>query len=131
MVNEIDIARTSSHSSSGAKSSSKDHAATPGIEELHNVEKNLKNDFLDHRINDPNMETEKIDAVERVIEQGDYKAEAQIEEELEEDSPYPEVRAAVSNIDDPTMPVMTFRAWTLGLLFTIVIPGVNQLLSYR
>ncbi|TKY88670.1 hypothetical protein EX895_002301 [Sporisorium graminicola] len=131
MVNDIDVVRSSSHGSSAAKDSSKEELAKPGAEEIHNVEKHLQADFLDHRINDPNMETEKIDAVERVIEQGDYKAEAQIEEDLEEDSPYPEVRAAVSNVDDPSMPVMTFRTWVLGLLFTIVIPGVNQLLSYR
>lgn len=29
--------------------------------------------------------------------------------DLEDDSPYPEVRAAVSNVDDPSMPVGTFR----------------------
>lgn len=131
MVNDIDVVRSSSHGSSAAKDSSKEELAKPGAEEIHNVEKHLQTDFLDHRINDPNMETEKIDAIERVIEQGDYKAEAQIEEDLEEDSPYPEVRAAVSNVDDPSMPVMTFRTWVLGMLFTIVIPGVNQLLSYR
>ncbi|KAJ1022373.1 hypothetical protein NDA13_005282 [Ustilago tritici] len=131
MVNDIVIARTSSHGSSEQKDSSKEDLGSPGITQLDNVEKNLKTDFLDHRINDPNMATEKIDAVEHVIEQGDYKAEAQIEDDLEEDSPYPEVRAAVSNVDDPSMPVMTFRTWVLGMLFTIVIPGVNQLLSYR
>ncbi|SOV01556.1 oligopeptide transporter 6 (opt6) [Ustilago sp. UG-2017a] len=131
MVNDIDIARTLSHGSSEQKDSSKEDLGSPGITQLDNVEKNLKTDFLDHRINDPNMATEKIDAVEHVIEQGDYKAEAQIEDDLEEDSPYPEVRAAVSNVDDPSMPVMTFRTWLLGMLFTIVIPGVNQLLSYR
>ena len=27
----------------------------------------------------------------------------------EEDSPYPEVRASVSNVDDPEMPTLTFR----------------------
>lgn len=132
MVNEIDVVRSSSHGSTDEKASKEDLAPSGiDIDELHNVEKNLKKDFLDHRINDPNMETAKIDAIEHVIEQGDYKAEAQIEEELEEDSPYPEVRAAVSNVDDPSMPVMTFRTWVLGMLFTIVIPGVNQLLSYR
>ncbi|KAJ1019626.1 hypothetical protein NDA18_006103 [Ustilago nuda] len=131
MVNDIDIATTLSHGSSDQKDSSKEDLGSPGITQLDNVEKNLKTDFLDHRINDPNMATEKIDVVEHVIEQGDYKAETQIEDDLEEDSPYPEVRAAVSNVDDPSMPVMTFRTWLLGMLFTIVIPGVNQLLSYR
>jgi OPT family oligopeptide transporter len=33
----------------------------------------------------------------------------------EEDSPYPEVRASVSNIDDPDMPAMTIRMWFVGL----------------
>ncbi|SNX83934.1 probable isp4 - oligopeptide transporter [Melanopsichium pennsylvanicum] len=132
MGNDIDLASHSSNVSSAEKRSSKDEFdIQPSLAELNNVEHNLKTDFLDHRINDPNMDTAKIDQIERVIEQGDYKAEYQIEEELEEDSPYPEVRAAVSNVDDPTMPVMTFRTWVLGMLFTIVIPGVNQLLSYR
>src|SRR5216684_7739751 len=34
----------------------------------------------------------------------------------EEDSPYPEVRASVSNIDDPDMPTLTIRMWIIGLL---------------
>ena len=33
----------------------------------------------------------------------------------EEDSPYPEVRASVSNIDDPEMPALTIRMWFEGL----------------
>jgi hypothetical protein len=33
----------------------------------------------------------------------------------EEDSPYPEVRASVSNIDDPDMPALTIRMWFIGL----------------
>lgn len=43
--------------------------------------------------------------------------------DLEEDSPYPEVRAAVSNTDDPDMPAGTVRAWLLGLIMAIIIPG--------
>jgi len=38
---------------------------------------------------------------------------------LEEDSPYPEVRASVSNIDDPDMPVLTFRMWVVGLVLSL------------
>src|ERR1700730_17156729 len=37
---------------------------------------------------------------------------------LEEDSPYPEVRASVSNIDDPDMPVLTIRMWLVGLFLS-------------
>ncbi len=33
----------------------------------------------------------------------------------EEDSPYPEVRASVSNIDDPDMPALTARMWVIGI----------------
>jgi len=33
-----------------------------------------------------------------------------------EDSPFPEVRASVSNIDDPDMPAMTIRMWFVGLV---------------
>ncbi|KAI0035859.1 OPT oligopeptide transporter [Vararia minispora EC-137] len=51
--------------------------------------------------------------------------------QFEDDSPYPEVRSSVSNTDDPSMPVSTFRAWFLGLIWAIVIPGVNQFFSFR
>ena len=34
----------------------------------------------------------------------------------EEDSPYPEVRASVSNVDDTEMPALTIRMWFVGLL---------------
>jgi hypothetical protein len=37
----------------------------------------------------------------------------------EEDSPYPEVRASVSNIDDPDMPVLTLRMWLIGLVLSL------------
>jgi OPT oligopeptide transporter protein len=49
----------------------------------------------------------------------------------DDDSPYPEVRSAVANTDDPTMPASTFRAWVVGLMWAILIPGVNQLFSFR
>ena len=50
---------------------------------------------------------------------------------VEDESPYPEVRSAVANTDDPTMPVGTLRAWILGLIWAIVIPGVNQFYFFR
>ncbi|KAA1478168.1 OPT oligopeptide transporter [Dentipellis sp. KUC8613] len=51
--------------------------------------------------------------------------------ELEEDSPYPEVRSAVSNTDDPEMPCSTPRAWVFGIFWAIIIPGVNQFFFFR
>jgi hypothetical protein len=38
----------------------------------------------------------------------------------DEDSPFPEVRASVSNIDDPEMPALTIRMWVVGLLLCMV-----------
>jgi len=59
-----------------------------------------------------------------------YRLEPEYEEE-EEDSPYPEVRASVSNIDDPEMPVLTFRTWLMGTFFCIVISAVNTFFNLR
>ncbi|RDB22006.1 Sexual differentiation process protein isp4 [Hypsizygus marmoreus] len=50
---------------------------------------------------------------------------------LEDDSPYPEVRSAVANTDDPDIPVSTVRSWFLGLIWAIVIPGLNQFFYFR
>ncbi|KAG6855828.1 hypothetical protein H0H87_010441 [Tephrocybe sp. NHM501043] len=50
---------------------------------------------------------------------------------LEDDSPYPEVRSAVANFDDPDMPASTLRAWFLGLCWAILIPGMNQFFYLR
>lgn len=48
--------------------------------------------------------------------------------DLEEDSPYPEVRSAVANTDDPDMPCNTIRVWILGMVMAVIIPGLNQFL---
>ncbi|MBW0525345.1 hypothetical protein O181_065060 [Austropuccinia psidii MF-1] len=49
----------------------------------------------------------------------------------EEDSPYPEVRASVSNIDDPEMPCLTFRAWVLGVFFVVFCGSLNMFFQLR
>lgn len=51
-------------------------------------------------------------------------------DEGEEDSVYAEVRAAVSNTDDPTMPVNTIRVWVLGSLGSILLSSVNQVCGF-
>ena len=48
-----------------------------------------------------------------------------------EQSPYEEVAANVSNKDDPSMSVLTFRSWFLGLAFTCILSFVNQFFWYR
>ena len=49
----------------------------------------------------------------------------------EEDSPYPEVRASVSNIDDPDMPSLTGRMWFIGLLLTVISGALNVFFNFR
>lgn len=49
----------------------------------------------------------------------------------EDDSPYPEVRSAVSNADDPDMECGTLRAWVIGLILAALISGLNQFFYFR
>ncbi|XP_002518328.2 oligopeptide transporter 4 [Ricinus communis] len=46
-------------------------------------------------------------------------------------SPIEEVRLTVSNTDDPTLPVWTFRMWFLGLLSCGLLSFLNQFFAYR
>ncbi|KAF9306152.1 hypothetical protein BGZ74_007354 [Mortierella antarctica] len=48
-----------------------------------------------------------------------------------EDSPILEVRATVPPTDDPSLPTRTFRAWFLGIFFTVVLAFVNQFFWFR
>jgi hypothetical protein len=80
---------------------------------------------------DPNINPEKLDAMAHAVDAHDTKAELAMEEELEENSPYPEVQAAVALGDDPDTPAGTFRAWFLGLLFVTIGSGLNLLFSLR
>ncbi|PPQ78774.1 hypothetical protein CVT25_010647 [Psilocybe cyanescens] len=51
--------------------------------------------------------------------------------ELEGDSPYPEVRSAVANTDDISIPTSTMRSWVIGVAWAIIIPGLNQFFYLR
>lgn len=48
---------------------------------------------------------------------------------VEDDSPYPEVRAAVPSTDDPTLPQNTLRMWVLGFILSTIGSGINLLFS--
>jgi hypothetical protein len=52
------------------------------------------------------------------------------DEDEQEDSPYPEVRAAVRNFDED-LPCNTVRAWSIGLGLTILGASMNTLFSLR
>jgi hypothetical protein len=77
-------------------------------------------------------ESEDIKLTKEHLGDGNYdpaaviRTPSRMDEEVEEDSPYPEVRAAVSNMDDPTMIVNTWRVWFLGIFWAIIMAGVNQ-----
>ncbi|XP_062009588.1 oligopeptide transporter 4-like [Rosa rugosa] len=46
-------------------------------------------------------------------------------------SPVEQVRLTVTNDDDPTLPIWTFRMWFLGLLSCALLSFLNQFFSYR
>ncbi|KAG7662811.1 uncharacterized protein J8A68_003665 [[Candida] subhashii] len=50
---------------------------------------------------------------------------------VEDDSPYPEVRAAVPSTDDVTLPQNTIRMWVLGMILTTLGNGMNILFSFH
>ncbi len=52
-----------------------------------------------------------------------------LETDIPDDSPYPEVRAAVPNTDDPSIPQNTLRMWVLGLVFCSIGSALNTLFS--
>ncbi|PCH33323.1 OPT oligopeptide transporter [Wolfiporia cocos MD-104 SS10] len=52
-------------------------------------------------------------------------------DDFNDESPYAEVRAAVSNTDDPSMPVNTFRMWFLGIVLSSVMAGLNHFFEER
>ncbi|KAJ8473875.1 hypothetical protein ONZ51_g7588 [Trametes cubensis] len=67
-----------------------------------------------------------------VADSASVKMEFDFDEvEDEEDSPFPEVRASVSNIDDPEMPAMTIRMWFLGLVLTLAAGSANIFFNFR
>ncbi|KAI3904268.1 hypothetical protein MKW92_041097 [Papaver armeniacum] len=51
--------------------------------------------------------------------------------EEEEISPIEEVRLTVSTLDDPTLPIWTFRMWVLGLISCAALSFINQFFYYR
>ncbi|XP_009368318.2 oligopeptide transporter 4 [Pyrus x bretschneideri] len=61
------------------------------------------------------------------------KSTHSLELDTEDDdvSPIEQVRLTVTNTDDPTLPVWTFRMWFLGLVSCALLSFLNQFFSYR
>jgi hypothetical protein len=65
---------------------------------------------------DLNLPTEIEKELDEALATGDVEIKGHVVEDLLEDSPYPEVRAAVLNYDEGGTG-NTIRAWVLGLIF--------------
>jgi OPT family small oligopeptide transporter len=74
---------------------------------------------------------QQVDEVAQEFDDPNVDREAAAAGVLEDDSPYPEVRSAVANTDDPDIPVSTIRSWVIGLAWAILIPGLNQFFFFR
>ncbi|CAI8598544.1 unnamed protein product [Vicia faba] len=57
------------------------------------------------------------------------KSDTEVNED--EECPVKQVELTVSKTDDPTLPVVTFRMWVLGILSCVVLSFVNQFFWYR
>uniref|UniRef100_M8AVE2 Oligopeptide transporter 4 n=1 Tax=Aegilops tauschii TaxID=37682 RepID=M8AVE2_AEGTA len=65
-------------------------------------------------------------------ERGLAAAPGKLEESSEEEnSPIEQVRLTVPTVDDPTLPVWTFRMWSIGLFSCSLLSFLNQFFSYR
>ena len=88
--------------------------------------------FADVHKFDPNMPQDVLSDAKYALDHKDGKAEAEIADTyLLEDSPYPEVRAAVPPTDDFDMPCNTPRVWIIGMLFVTLGSALNMLFSMR
>ncbi|KAG6849760.1 hypothetical protein H0H93_005442 [Arthromyces matolae] len=81
-----------------------------------------------------NSQSDEKDEVDEAVLTGAQFDDLNIDKDrltFEDDSPYPEVRSAVANTDDPDMPVATLRSWIIGLIWAMIIPGANQFFFFR
>lgn len=79
---------------------------------------------------DPNLDDDQLLEIDDAVHTRDPNAEGRIYDEVFEDSPYPEVRAAVRNYDED-LPVNTIRAWVIGMVLTSIASGLNALFVLR
>ncbi|KAL6236137.1 hypothetical protein BDW75DRAFT_250321 [Aspergillus navahoensis] len=87
-------------------------------------------DLKEHHHWDPNLPDEVIDEVNDALHATDKDRRQHIAASLLENSPYPEVRAAVPNIDEGGHS-NTFRAWAIGMFLATIGSALNMLFSMR
>ncbi|KAL1845099.1 hypothetical protein VTK73DRAFT_1128 [Phialemonium thermophilum] len=79
---------------------------------------------------DPNLPAEKVEMIDKALQDGQTEEIIAVDELFTENSPYEEVRAAVRNTDGGEV-ANTVRAWILGMIFVTVGSGLNMFLSMR
>lgn len=79
---------------------------------------------------DPNLPDEVYEEIDVALHTDDKSTRVDAAHELIDNSPYPEVRAAVPNFDQGGHS-NTFRAWTIGLVFATIGSALNMLFSMR
>ncbi|KAL2932205.1 Oligopeptide transporter 3 [Bienertia sinuspersici] len=65
------------------------------------------------------------------IKEGERIQEQEEEEEKHERCPVEEVALVVPETDDPSVPVLTFRAWFLGMISCVLLIFLNTFFIYR
>ncbi|KAL4885179.1 OPT oligopeptide transporter protein-domain-containing protein [Aspergillus karnatakaensis] len=79
---------------------------------------------------DPNLPDEVSDEINNALHTNDSNARKEVANDLLENSPYPEVRAAVPNVDEGGHS-NTIRAWVIGMILATIGSALNMLFSMR
>lgn len=104
-----------------------DTAEVSGLEHLKSLEQYEKKAYK----LDPNLPLDQLNELDAAIATGNAEKGMEIEQALMDDnSPYPEVRAVVRNFD-VDLPANTVRAWVIGMFLCTVGSGVNMIFSLR
>ena len=94
---------------------------------LEDLRKRLTSWDMEDKMADPNM----VDPYDmRSTDGSSFFDDEKGIKEMEDNSPYEEVRASVPNYDEE-MPANTIRAWTLGMLLAVFGASVNTIFSLR
>jgi len=106
-------------------------SSSSGVERKNAIHTDLEAHFLRklHRW-DPNLPQDAAQGLDSAVADHDAEAELELIDLIENDSPYPEVRAAVRNYDED-LPCNTVRAWVLGLLLVTIGSAMNMFFSLR
>ncbi|KAK7741841.1 hypothetical protein SLS53_004907 [Cytospora paraplurivora] len=87
---------------------------------MHNVSDGAEAEILDGHLAELEVDLSRVIGEDDI--EGDWDADT---------SPFPAVRAVVPETDDTEIPINTFRAWFLGIVFVFLGAGVNQFFSLR